>query len=117
VHWNFRDDGPFFGFVYVAIGNWFAMRRIELPLRLSLGLIGLGLVLEFAEAGLLYALGVRGVADDINFYRGTLPYAVGFFGLVQSIVTKNGLLDRIGEIGSYVLGFYCIHLAYVWAAN
>jgi surface polysaccharide O-acyltransferase-like enzyme len=116
VHWNFRD-GPFFGFVFVAIGYWFAMHRIELSLRLSLGLIGLGLALEFAEAGLLYALGIRGFADDINFYLGTFPYAVGVWGLAQSIITRNGLLDRIGEIGTYVLGFYCIHLAYVWAAN
>jgi hypothetical protein len=116
LHWNVRN-GPFFGFIYIAIGYWFAIRRIQLPLPLSLGLIALGLVLEFAEATLLYELAIRGFADDINFYLGTLPYAVGVFGLAQSIITRNGLLDRVGELGTYALGFYCIHLAYVWAAD
>lgn len=113
IHWEVRN-GPTFGLLFVIVGYLTAKREYVASAGLALSLAAFGILSELVEATALYDFGIRGFAADINFYLGTLPYAVGVFLLAVSNRSTGTTASSVAGIGVYTLGYYCIHLAFIW---
>lgn len=111
-HWDVRD-GPTFGLLFVLAGFAAGRTRYSPSMRLALFLVGLGILLEFAEATFLYVDGINGFAKDIDIYFGTLPFGLGVFFVALNINKPNAPTEVMSRLGRYTLGFYCVHVLWI----
>jgi len=113
-HWNFRD-GPFFGCVFIAIGYYSRKYDIRLSVEQSVLMVLSGLAMQFLERALLVHFGILSQGDEVDYYLGTVLYGAGVLFLALNVSAGGeGAVAALAGIGRYTLGFYCIHLAYVW---
>lgn len=98
-------DGPFFGTIFVALGAFIANREKSLA-GINWWLIAvMGLVLQVAEAFVLWNFGEQLFAPH-DYLFGTLPFGVGVFMLLNS----RDYPPILGQIGRFALGMYCCHV-------
>ena len=113
-HWNFRD-GPFFGCIFIAIGYYSRKYDFRLTMPQSVLMILSGLAMQFLERALLVHFGILSEGDEVDYYLGTALYGAGMLFLALNVYSGGeGAVAALAGIGRYTLGFYCIHLAYVW---
>lgn len=112
--WKLFRNGPFFGAIFVALGFLIRKRRWRPrpPAALLLLLAGLGVSL--GERFVLSSAGLIAPTESINDTLGTLAYGTGAFALAVSLPSGGAPLRALAEIGRYTLGFYCIHLVFLW---
>lgn len=100
-------NGPFFSTLFVVIGVWLSRRDVRGNVYIALALTLAGLVIQTAEAGLLYK--VYGVSYfEHDFLIGTLPLSLGItlFALSCSQFGKGTYFSAAGK---YALGIYLSH--------
>jgi surface polysaccharide O-acyltransferase-like enzyme len=99
--------GPFFSTLYVAIGWWLARHDVRTTAGLALLMTIGGLLLHFAEIGLLYRL-YQVPLDLHNYVVGTITLATGTMLLALARPSLGGHTP-LPAIGRFALGVYVAH--------
>jgi len=99
--------GPFFSTLFVAIGWWLARYDVRTTAGVALALAMGGLLLHFAEVGLLFRV-YRVPLDFHNYVVGTIPFATGTM-LLALARPGLGAAGPLPAIGRFALGIYVAH--------
>jgi len=99
--------GPFFSTLFVVIGWWLARHDVHTTVRIALLLTIGGLVLHFAEVGLLYTR-YQVPLEVHNYVVGTIPLATGTM-LLALAHPGLGAASALPAIGRFALGIYVAH--------
>ena len=111
--WNFRD-GPFFGLIFVIAGHLIRQHAWTPRLISALFISALGLALSIAERFVLTATGVQDAATPIDYTIGTLLFGTGILMTALSVPSSSAIVHRLARLGRYTLGYYCIHVIFLW---
>jgi surface polysaccharide O-acyltransferase-like enzyme len=113
--WNFRN-GPFLWSIFVALG-YLAKRDVwRLGWWPSSALFVSGLACQLVERNLLLATKVISATTVIDCYATTILAGLGAF-LMSMNAPGTRLVRAAAKIGKWTLGFYCIHILFIWLSR
>ena len=99
--------GAFCSTFFVTIGWWLARHDVQTTPAVAVLVVIGGLVLHFAEVGMLYRL-YQVPLHLNNYVVGTIPYATGMMLLVLAL-PGLGAAGPLPLIGRFALGIYVAH--------
>lgn len=110
-------NGPFFGPLFLAMGDWIARSRIAVPAWATMVLAATGFGFMTVEAVSLTGGDPR-LFGILDVTIGTPFYAAGIFLLFRCF-SGGRTADRVALLGRLTLGMYCVHVlfAYAWNSN
>ena len=110
-------NGPFFGPLFLAMGDRIARSRIAVPAWAAVALAATGFGLMTVEAVPLTGGDPR-LFGILDVTLGTPLYAAGVF-LLFRCCSGGRMADRVAPLGRLALGMYCVHVlfAYAWNSN
>lgn len=111
--WNFRD-GPFFGLIFVIAGHVIRQHAWRPKLTGALFMTMLGLALSIIERYALTTTGVQDAATPIDYTTGTLLFGTGVLMTALSVPNNSSTVNWLAGLGRYTLGYYCIHVMFLW---
>lgn len=111
--WNFRD-GPFFGLIFVIAGHVIRQHAWRPKLTGALFMTMLGLALSIIERYALTNTGVQDAATPIDYTTGTLLFGTGVLMTALSVPNNSSTVNWLAGLGRYTLGYYCIHVMFLW---
>ncbi|MFP5076567.1 acyltransferase [Rhizobium sp. YIM 134829] len=112
--WKFFRNGPFFGAIFVALGYLIRKHHWHPRLGLGLTLFTGGFLISLGERFALASAGLISPTESINYTYGTIAFGVGAFALALNLPSNARLVQNMAGLGRLTLGFYCIHLLFLW---
>lgn len=102
-------NGLFFGFPFFVLGAYIRFARIDLPLRILLPCLLLGIGLQILEGYVISTMGIDAKFAPHDFLLGTALFATAVFLIFKRLSLHGPTLARLGRISP---GVFCVHILF-----